>query len=176
MNTLQQKFKLVTNFIQKGFRRKSIYFCELYPLAIMRELQLRVFFYCDWIVEQVSEVDTETCNATLESMQEALENKNSDLISQCLNEMQGVISDKVSNFHVPFITQHRESSGTFAFWTYYINVILLLLDYMRAVSAVTEMLPDHQNCAKWFSVDIVDMNLVEQSSAETRNTCCQSIK
>ena len=74
----------------------------------MRKLQLRVF--CDWIVEQVYEVDTETCNATLENMQEALENKDSDLISQCLNEMQGVLSDIISNFHYLFISQHRDSS------------------------------------------------------------------
>ena len=60
-------------------------------------------------------------------------------------------------------------------------MILLLLDYKRAekegqlgkhLSAVTAMLPyffetDHQNYAKWCSAYVADMNLLEQSSAET---------
>ena len=90
-------------------------------LAVMRKLQLR--FFCDWLVEQVYEVDTETCNASLDNMPEALENKDSALISQCLKEMQGVLSDKVSNLHYPFISYHWESSDTFAFWTYCITMI-----------------------------------------------------
>ena len=91
-----------------------------------------MIFFCDWIVDQVHEVDTETCNAGLENMQEALKNKDSDMIFQCLNEMQGVLTDKVSNFHHQFISQKRESSETFAFWTNYTNMVLLLLDYIFA--------------------------------------------
>ena len=104
--------------------------------------------------------------------------------------MQGLISDKVRYFRYQFISQHRESSDTFAFWTNYINMILLLLDYIRAerydqwrkhLSAVTAMLLlflmiDYQICAKWCSVYVADINLVEQSSAETLNTCHQSIR
>ena len=91
-------------------------------------------FFCDWIVDQVHEVDTATCNACLENMQEALKNTGSDMIFQCLNEMLAVLSDKVSNFHHQFISQQREreSSDTFAFWTNYTNMVLPLLDYTRA--------------------------------------------
>ena len=82
--------------------------------------------------------------------------------------MLGLLSDKVSIFHYP----------------------LLLIDYIRTerygqwgkhLSAVTQMLPfilmmDHQFSAQWCSVYVVDMNRVKQSSAETLNTCCQSIR
>ena len=58
--------------MQKGFKRKSIGFCDLYPLAMTR-LELRAF--CDWIIDQVYVVDTETCNASLENMEKALKTK-----------------------------------------------------------------------------------------------------
>ena len=167
----------VCRFLKGKMYNRGVRAHKLLFEALMR-LQWRAF--CDWIGDQIYEVDTETCNASLENMQEALKNKDSDMISQCFDEMQTVLSDKVSNFHHKFISQQRESSDTFAFWIDYINMVMLLLDYIRAeregqwkkhLSAVTAMLPyffvtDHQNYAKWCSVYVADMNLLEQSSAE----------
>ena len=167
----------VCRFLKGKMYNRGVRAHKLLFEALMR-LQWQAF--CDWIGDQIYEVDTETCNASLENMQEALKNKDSDMISQCFDEMQTVLSDKVSNFHHKFISQQRESSDTFAFWIDYINMVMLLLDYIRAeregqwkkhLSAVTAMLPyffvtDHQNYAKWCSVYVADMNLLEQSSAE----------
>ena len=46
-------------------------------LETLMRLQWRVF--CDWIVDQVHGLDTETRNAGLKNMQEALKDKNSDV-------------------------------------------------------------------------------------------------
>ena len=101
------------------------------------------------------------------------------MIFQCLNEMQVVLSYKVSNFHHQFISQKREASDAFAFWTNYTNMVLLLLDYIweerdgqrgKHLSAVTAMLQyffvtEHHNYAKWCSVYVADMNPLEKASA-----------
>ena len=82
--------------------------------------------------------------------------------------MLGSLYDKVNNCHYP----------------------LLIIDYIRAerqgqwekhLSAVTAMLSffvimNHQFSAQWCFVYVVDMNFVEQSSAETLNACYQSIR
>ena len=76
----------VCRFLKVKMYNRGVRAHKLLLEALMR-LQLRVF--CDWIENQVLDVDTETRNAGLENMQEALKNKDSDIIFQCLYENAG---------------------------------------------------------------------------------------
>ena len=73
----------VCRFLKGQMDNRGVRDHKLLLEALMR-LQWQVF--SDWIVDQVHEVDTETCNVSFENMQEALENKDWDMIIQCLNK------------------------------------------------------------------------------------------
>ena len=147
--------------------------------AMMR-LKLRSF--CEWAQDgNLDEISESDLIERVEQVQQCFVDSDTDQADALsgtgiLGNAVDLLEDKL----VAFSSFGRRVSATFAFWDDLLDMIQLLLNFIRAerdamwmlhLATVAEMIPyffiaDHTNYARWASVYLADMNLLPTNIQE----------
>ena len=163
-NTVEQIFR--GSHYNRGIR--------CHKLALESMCRLQWLAVIEWYATHSVDVDADQIESAISAVVKAFQS--SDNISECvenLAEETVVVSQLLEKF-----MKSNSENGTIMFWNQYIDMVCILLRYIRAerdgiwqlhLTSLAEMLPffhafDHTNYARWVPVYLADMHRLPETA------------
>ena len=143
-------------------------------------MRLRWQKMCKWKSERKddTEVDAEVMSAHIQACKNAVEQRSDDIRACCETVCEDM--DKIQKLMEVFRSTGKETSHLFYFWDTYIEMVQLLLQFIRAerdgcwelhLATVSRMAPcfyamDRTNYSRWLPVYLLDMHQLPQKFPE----------
>ena len=131
--------------------------------------------FLDWLSRQAVGMDDRVRQSVADQSRECRNTVRQDcFVNDAWKAFQGCVNPLMTLFE-RLKSEGREKSKVFSFWEGYINMVLLLLQFVKAertgnwklhLSATTEMVPhffsmDRVNYSRWLPVYLSDMHMLQ---------------